>query len=99
MELGITFKSDSTDELVRYTDSDWAGLKDGRRSKDGYTFFLSGGPVSHKSKQQATIAFFLTKAKYMAMTEAGKEALWIAQFLAALEYRHPGHLVNLKADK
>ncbi len=98
LELGITFKSDSTDELVGYTASDWAGLKDGRRSTGGYTFLLSGGPVSHQSKQQATVPLFSTEAEYITTTEAGKEALWIAQFLAALGYRLPGHLVNLKAD-
>ena len=34
----------------------------------------------------------------MATTEAGKEALWIARFLAALGYRLPGHPVSLRAD-
>ncbi len=34
----------------------------------------------------------------MATTEAGKEALWIAQFLAALGYRPPSQPVSLKAD-
>ena len=98
LELGITFKSNVTDELVGYTDSDWAGLKDGRRSTGGYAFLFSGGPVSHQSKQQATVALSSTEAEYMATTEAGKEALWIGQFLAALGYRLPGQPVSLKAD-
>ncbi len=34
----------------------------------------------------------------MATTKAGKEALWIGQFLAALGYRLPGQPVSLKAD-
>ena len=34
----------------------------------------------------------------MATTEAGKEALWIAPFLAALRYRLPGLPVSLIAD-
>ncbi len=38
--LGITFKSNVTDELVGYTDSDWAGLKDGQRLTSGYAFFF-----------------------------------------------------------
>ena len=42
LELGITFRSDATDELVGYTDSDWAGLKDGQKSTGGYAFLLSG---------------------------------------------------------
>lgn len=77
---------------------DWAGLKDGRKSTDGYTFLLSGGPVSHQSKQKATVTLCSTKAEYMATTKAEKEALWIAQFFAALGYRLPGQLVNLIAD-
>ncbi len=39
LELGITFKSDSMDELVGYTDSDWARLEDGQRWTGGYIFF------------------------------------------------------------
>ena len=98
LELGITFRSDIADELIGYTDSDWAGLKDGRRSTGGYAFLLSGGPVSHQSKQQATVVLSSTEAEYMATTEAGKKALWIARFLATLEYRLPGHPVSLRAD-
>ena len=78
LELGITFKSDSTDELVGYTDSDWVGLKDGQRSTSGYIFLLSVGPVSQQSKHQATVGLSSTEAEYMATTDAGKEALWIA---------------------
>ncbi len=89
-ELGITLKSNVTDELVGYTDSDWAGNKDGQRSTGGYTFFFSGEPVSHQSKQQATVALFSTEIEYMATTEAGKKALLLGQFLATLGYRLPG---------
>lgn len=34
----------------------------------------------------------------MTIIGAGKEALWIAQFSAALEYRLPGQLISLRAD-
>ncbi len=87
LELGMIFKSDATDELVGYTDSDWAGLKDGRKSTGGYAFLLSRGLGSHQSKQQATFDLSSTETEYMATTEPGKEALWIAQFSAALGYR------------
>ena len=94
LELGITFKSNVTDELVRYTDSDWAGLKDGRRSTGGYTFLFSSGPLSHQSKQQFTVALSSTEEEYMATTEAGKEALWIGRFLAVLKYKLPSQPVS-----
>lgn len=54
--------------------------------------------MSHQSKQQATVALSSTEAEYMATIEAGKEALWIALFLAALGYRLPSQPVSLKAD-
>ena len=34
----------------------------------------------------------------MATTEAGKEALWVAQFLATLGYRQSSQPISLKAD-
>ena len=34
----------------------------------------------------------------MAKIEAGKEALWVAQFLACLGFRLPSQPVNLRAD-
>lgn len=98
LDLGTIFRSNSTDERIGYTDSDWAGLNDGRRSTGGYTFIFSGGPIFHQFKQQVTIAFSLTKAEYMAITEAAKEALWVAQFLAALAYRLLGQPISQRAD-
>lgn len=41
------FRANSTDEFIRYINSDWARLKDGRRSKGGYTFIFLGRLVSH----------------------------------------------------
>ncbi len=75
LDLGIRFESDITDELVGYTDSDWAGVKDGQRSTGGYSLIFSGGQVSHQSKQQTTLALSSTEAEYMAITEAGKKTL------------------------
>ena len=63
LELGIRLKSDATDELVGYTDSDWAALKDERKSTGRYVFLPFGGSASHQSKQQASVSFFLTEEK------------------------------------
>ena len=38
-EYGLFFSSDNKNELVGYSDSDWAGDIDTRRSTSGYTFF------------------------------------------------------------
>ena len=96
--LGITFNSNSENDLVGYTDSDYAGLVDGRKSTGGYIFMLSGGPLSHQSKLQSTVALSSTEAEYMATTEAGKEALWISRFLTSVGFRLPNQPVDLRAD-
>ncbi len=59
---------------------------------------LSGGLLSHQSKFQNTVALLSTEAEYMATTEAEKEALWVARFLACLGFRLPSQPVNLCAD-
>ena len=47
---------------------------------------LSSGSLSHQSKLQSTITLLLYEAEYMATMEAGKEALWVARFLACLGF-------------
>ena len=38
LDLGITFQANASDELIGYTDSDYAGLVDGRKSTERYIF-------------------------------------------------------------
>ena len=98
LTIGLTFSAASLDELIGYTDSDWAGTVDGRKSTGGYVWMLSGCPISHQSKQQPTVALSSCEAEYMAITEAGKEALWCSRFLEALGHRRPDQLADLRAD-
>ena len=44
-------------------------------------FTLSQAPVSWRSTIQFTVALSTTKAKYMAMTEAMKEVIWLQRLL------------------
>ena len=38
-----------------YSDADWAGQVDDRRSTSGYVFFVAGGPVSWQLSKDAEI--------------------------------------------
>ncbi len=98
LDLGITFTSDPEDELVGYTDSDYARLIDGRKSTGVYIFILSGRLLSHQSKLQTTVALSSTEAEYMTTMGAGRKALWVAQFLACLRSCLPSQTVDLRAD-
>jgi hypothetical protein len=46
VDLGLVLHRSSSAELVVYTDADWAGCSDTRRSTSGYAVFLGGNLVS-----------------------------------------------------
>ena len=63
--------------VIGYSDADWAGSLDDRRSTTGYVFQLGGGAISWCSRKQKTTALSSTEAEYMAVAAAIKEALWL----------------------
>ena len=64
--------------------SDFGGDLDKRRSLTGYVFTLGGCAISWKSTLQSTVALSSTEAKYMAITEVIKEAIWLKTFLGEI---------------
>jgi hypothetical protein len=70
--------------LFGFSDSNWAGDLDKRRSTSGHIFFKNGGPISWKSKMQTCIAQSSAEAEYIAASEASKEAVWLRTLLASV---------------
>eukprot|EP00253_Pinus_taeda_P012224 PITA_12224 len=81
----------ATPLLVGFTDSDWAGDPDDRKSTAGYVFTLGSGPITWACKKQAAISLSSAEAEYRGAVEASKEALWLRQILSELgfEQQHP----------
>jgi hypothetical protein len=48
---GIMFSNNGHMRIEGYTDADWAGCLDDRRSTSGYCIFLGGNLVSWRSKK------------------------------------------------
>jgi hypothetical protein len=63
--------------LEGYTDSDWAGDQDTRRSMSGYVFNLGSAAISWSSKRQPIVALSTCEAKYVGQKNAAKEAVWL----------------------
>jgi hypothetical protein len=81
---GINFGGSKTG-LEAYTDADFAGDIDTRRSTTGYVFILNGGAISWSSRLQQTVAASTTEAEYMAAASATKEGLWLRKLLNDLQ--------------
>ena len=64
--------------VLGYTDADYAGDMDKRRSTSGYVFIFTGGAVSWRSRLQNCTSMSTTEAEYIAASEACKEAIWLA---------------------
>ena len=89
IDLELTF-SGPLRPLVGYTDSDWAGDHDTRRSTAGYVFNVGTGAISWNSKRQPTVALSSCEAEYMGQTQCTKEAIWLRGLLRELlaQYKH-----------
>ena len=71
--------------LTGYTDSDFQGDKDSRKSTSGAVFTLGGAAIVWRSIKQGCIADSTMEAEYVAACEAAKEAVWLRKFLKDLE--------------
>lgn len=87
----IEYDGTIIDELISlilgYSDSDWAGDVDTRRSTSGYVFLMCGAAISWSSKLQTSPALSSTEAEYMALTRTAQEAIWLRQLLEQLGFQ------------
>jgi hypothetical protein len=75
--LGLTLCRSPLTELVVYTNADWAGCPDTRRSTSGYAAFLGDNLVSWSSKRQHTVSRSNAEAEYRAVANGVAEATWL----------------------
>ena len=67
--------------LEGYSDADGMSTE-GRRAISGYIFQLFGAPISWSSKRQDLVTLSTAEAEYVALTHAGKEAIWLSDVLS-----------------
>ena len=78
---GVVFQAEKDNKLVGYSDSDWAGSIDDRKSTSGNVFFLGTKPISWSSKKQSTVAMSSAEAEYISASGAACEAVWLRRIL------------------
>ena len=74
LHLGLLLRPSPATDLVVYTDADWAGCPDTRKSTSGYAVFLGDNLVSWSSKRQNTVSRSSAEAEYRAVANGVAEA-------------------------
>ena len=79
VDYGLTYESTGSGEILLqgYADADWAGDIATRKSTSGYVLKIGNSTVSWKSKRQNIVALSTTEAKYVSLSQATKEAIWL----------------------
>ena len=86
--------------LEGFTDSDFAGCSDTRRSTFGYIFKLTNCAISWRSRKQKSVATSTPEAEYMALAFAVKHYFWLLRRLQEFGYDviHSISMDNTGAD-
>lgn len=83
-ELGILYRRGTKEELFAFTDSDYAGDVDDRKSTSGYVFKLGTGAISWSSKKQPVVTLSTTEAEFIAASSCACQAIWLRRILDKL---------------
>ena len=84
LHLGLELRPSSVEDITAYSDADWAGCPNTRKSTSGYAVFLGDNLISWSSKRQSTISRSSAEAEYRAVDNAVAEATWLRQLLLEL---------------
>ena len=87
MNYGLRYSDDGSNQLVGFSDADWAGDLDTRRSTSGYTFYIGKSLVSWSSRRQSTVARSSTEAEYVALSSASQEAIWLRRLMRDISFQ------------
>eukprot|EP00253_Pinus_taeda_P019580 PITA_19580 len=82
---GLWYPRDTDLTLHAYTDADWAGSVDDKKSTSGGAFFMGCRLVSWFNKKQSSIALSTTKVEYVVATSCCTQLLWMMQTLQDIQ--------------
>ena len=85
INIGLKYEKSANCNLVEFSDADWDGDMDDRHSTTGNLFLVSGGAISWFSRKQPVVAPSTTEARYVSLSTATQEALWLRRLLSEIK--------------
>ena len=84
----LTYRYIDTLEVVGSSDFDYVGCVNDKRSTSSYIFMMVERAVSWKSVKQTLTTSSTMEEEYVACYEATSHAIWLRNFISALEVVH-----------
>ena len=84
IEHGLSFHSSTDYNLTAFSDSDWAGSLDDRRSTTGACIFLGPNLLTWTAKKQSTVSRSSAEAEYRALATTAAELRWFGYLFREL---------------
>ncbi|GJU71159.1 copia protein [Tanacetum coccineum] len=84
LHYGLHLYKSQISTLVSYTDADWGGCPDTRRSTSGYCVYLGDNLISWSSKCQPPFSRSSAEAEYRGVANVVSESCWLRNLLLEL---------------
>lgn len=68
-------------KLLGYSDNDWGGSNEDKKSTSGYVFTIGSAMFCWQKSKQKTVAQSIAEAEYIAVCATANQAIWLQRLL------------------
>lgn len=76
-------------ELIIFSDTNWAEERENRKSNSGYFCSINGGAIAWCCRKQDIVYLSSTEAENVALSEACKETMWLKRLVKIFDLNYP----------